>query len=60
MAFNLGIYGLLTFKKFLKYLKNEEYVKASKEMLDSKWAKQVGSRARELSEQIRTGMFIDD
>lgn len=57
MSFNLGIYGLLKFKKFLKYLNSEDYIIASKEMLDSRWAKQVGSRAIELSEQIRTGEF---
>ena len=30
---------------------------AAKEMLDSRWAKQVGNRALELSEQMRTGSY---
>lgn len=55
MCFNLGIHGLLKFKKFLKALELENYEDASIEMLDSRWAKQVGIRANELSEQIRTG-----
>lgn len=55
MCFNLGIYGLLGFKKFLTELEREDFEDASIEMLDSKWAIQVGKRATELSEQIRTG-----
>jgi len=55
MCFNLGIYGLLRFRKFLAALDNSEYDKASVEMLDSLWSKQVGKRAIELSDQIRLG-----
>jgi len=57
MCFNLGIYGLLGFKKFLSALEREDFEDASIEMLDSRWALQVGIRATELSEQIRTGNF---
>ena len=57
MAFNLGVAGLLTFKNMLEECKNEQYNFASIEMLDSKWAKQVGYRAEELAEQMRTGVF---
>jgi len=49
MCFNLGIYGLLGFKKTLKLIKEGKYKQASIEMLDSNWAKQVGIRAKELS-----------
>jgi len=52
MAFNLGIAGLLKFKKTLKYIEMCDYVSASQEMLKSKWAKQVGFRALELSEML--------
>lgn len=57
MAYNLGINGLLKFKKMIYYLKEQNYDMASKEALDSKWAKQVGKRALELSTQIKTGMY---
>ena len=55
MIFNLGFYGLKKFKKFLRALELEDYETASIEMLDSLWSKQVGSRAIELSDQIRLG-----
>ena len=57
MAFNLGVSGLLSFKNMLEECKNEQYNFASIEMLDSKWAKQVGYRAEALAEQMRTGIF---
>lgn len=58
MAFNLGISGLLKFKKMLAALLQLDYSKAAAEMLDSKWAKQVGSRADDLAKQMRTGEWL--
>ena len=55
MCFNLGIAGLIKFKKFIAAVNDGFFELASKEMLDSRWAKQVGSRAIELSEQMKTG-----
>ena len=55
MAFNIGLSGLFKFKKTISAIKGGFYEKAAKEMLDSKWANQVGNRATELSEQMRTG-----
>lgn len=55
MAFNLGMSGLLQFKRFLYYLAMDDYERAADEMLDSRWAMQVGGRAKELAEQMRTG-----
>lgn len=57
MCFNMGIAGLLQFKKFLTALRLGDYDQAATEMLDSKWAKQVGTRATRLAEQIRTGVW---
>ena len=57
MAFNLGIGGLLTFKKTLTLIGEAKYELAAKEMLNSKWARQVGYRAEELAEQMRTGEY---
>ena len=51
MAFNLG--GRLgTFKKFFKELGLGNYKEAAKQMLDSKWAVQVGRRAIELAKMM--------
>ena len=55
MAFNIGIYGLLGFKKFLSLCEAMSYTDASEEMLNSKWAEQVGARAHRLSLQMRSG-----
>lgn len=55
MAFNLGVSGLLGFKNTLNFIARGEYYKASKNMLASKWAKQVKSRAQELARQMHIG-----
>lgn len=55
MAFNLGVQGLLGFRNTLKLIETGKYEEASKEMLKSKWAKQVGDRAVRLSKQMLTG-----
>jgi len=55
MGFNLGIYGLKKFEKTLNALKNKRWVEASDEMMDSKWASQVGRRAEMLSQIMLTG-----
>lgn len=55
MAFNLGINGLLGFRDTLNHLQANEYDLASKTMLSSKWATQVGERAVRLSEMIKNG-----
>jgi len=55
MVFNIGSGGVLRFKRMLSALYRKDFEDASKEMLNSRWAKQVGSRATELAEQMRTG-----
>jgi lysozyme len=55
MAFNLGVDGLLKFKNTLDLAERGDYINASKSMLSSLWAKQVGARADRLSEQLATG-----
>jgi len=49
MAYNLGIPGLLKFKNMIAAIKENNYRKAAKEMIDSKWASQVGKRATDLA-----------
>ena len=53
VAYNIGIIKLYGFKKMMKYIKKGDWNKAADEMLDSKWAKQVGKRAVKLSEIVR-------
>lgn len=57
MAFNLGLDRLGGFKKFLAAVNAGNFAKASVEMLDSVWAKQVGARAIRLSNAMRAGSF---
>ncbi len=55
MVFNMGLPTFRGFKKTINFLDMGMYSDAAKEMLDSKWADQVGTRADELSEMMRTG-----
>jgi len=55
MVYNLGVQGLLGFTKMWFAAYEQDWETAAKEMLDSKWARQVGQRAIELAEQMRTG-----
>lgn len=59
MAFNMGLGGLSKFKKTLGHMEAGEYEEAASEMLNSRWAKQVGRRANTLSEMMRTGEDSD-
>ena len=50
MCFNLGLKGLLGFNNTLAFIAARDWERAANGMLASKWAKQVGFRAIELSE----------
>lgn len=55
MAFNLGLNRLSGFKQFKAAIEAGDWEKAKTEMLNSKWARQVGERAVELSKMIEEG-----
>ena len=55
MCFNLGLTRLLGFKKFLAALEAEDWDRAAEEMLDSKWAVQVGPRSTRLRDLLLEG-----
>lgn len=57
MIFNLGLTRFLGFKKTIQAIVDEDFVEASVQMLDSKWADQVGKRAITLAEKMH---FNDD
>ena len=55
MCFNLGIGRLLKFSKTIAALQAKDWETAADEMLDSKWARQVGIRATRLADMMRAG-----
>ncbi|MFI5405449.1 MAG: glycoside hydrolase family protein [Nitrososphaerales archaeon] len=55
MCFNIGVQGFLNFKEMISALESHDYDRAAKEMIDSKWATQVGERATTLANIVRTG-----
>lgn len=62
MAFNLGVPGLLKFKNTLAMLDKAiagkgSYAAVARGMLDSRWARQVKGRARQLARQMETGVY---
>lgn len=57
LCFNLGMTRLLGFKNALAAMEAGDHSKAADEFYDSRWAKQVGSRADEVCEMIRTGRY---
>lgn len=55
MIFNIGLPTFKKFKNTIRLIKAGDYDEASVEMLDSRWARQVGSRARRLSREMKKG-----
>jgi len=56
MAYNLGLHGLLEFKKMLAAVKAKNWPQAAAEMRNSKWAKQIPHRAGPLAEIMEKGV----
>jgi lysozyme len=57
MAYNLGRTGLSKFVNTIKSIQAGDYKDAALRMLQSKWAAQVKSRARELAQRMSTGQY---
>lgn len=55
MCFNLGLSRLKTFRNMLLACEVGNYELASREMLSSLWARQVGKRAETLAEIMKRG-----
>ena len=55
MAFNVGLPRLRGFKRMWAALENHDYEEAAKEMIDSKWARQVKTRAYTLARMMESG-----
>ena len=55
MIFQIGFTGVTKFRKTIQYIKDDNFLLAGEEMLDSKWAKSDSpNRAKELSDIIKS------
>ena len=54
MCYQMGSYGVSKFHGMLSALQESDYVTASKEMLDSRWAKQTPNRANRMAERMKS------
>jgi lysozyme len=57
MGYNLGVEGLRKFKNMWTAIDARHFDQAAVEMLDSKWATQVGQRAQTLSRIMALGDY---
>lgn len=55
MAFNLGLSRLLGFAEMLGALRAGAFERAARAALDSRWARQVGTRAERIAALLREG-----
>lgn len=55
MAFQLGVAGLLRFKKAISAYIEEDYRTCAEELLNSRWAIQTPNRAHRMADQMLTG-----
>jgi lysozyme len=58
MCFNMGLGKLRNFTHFLSAMQRGDWEAAAIEALDSKWAVQVGDRAKRLAKQITTDAWV--
>lgn len=54
MAFNLGRSRLAGFQRMIAAVRDRNFARAADEMLNSRWATQVGGRAVELASMMRS------
>ena len=57
ISFNLGQTALRKFKNALKAMAKKQYEEAANEFMDSRWSQQVGNRALEVTNMIRSGEY---
>ena len=58
MGFNVGLPILMKFQNMWAAIEEEDWDEASAQMMDSRWAKQVGRRAERLSQAMKTGEWV--
>lgn len=57
LCFNIGITSLKRFSNALAAMNIHNYEEAATEFSDSRWASQVGTRALDVTDMIRTGEY---
>ena len=57
MCFQLGINGLLKFKKMLEAIRVKDYSEASRQCLDSNYHRETPKRCERIAKLIRTGVW---
>lgn len=55
--FNVGPGTFAKFKKMISALESRDYSEAAVQLLDSRYAQQVGKRAEEIAHMLRTGQY---
>lgn len=55
MSYQLGVDGVLAFKKMLSAINVNDWNEAARQMKDSKWYRQTPNRAERLIKQMQTG-----
>lgn len=58
MSYNMGFKNLCEFTQTIDAISKGEFDRAAQDMLSSKWAQEVPTRAKEDAEMIRTGMSL--
>lgn len=59
MCFNLGISRFLQFQNFLAATEEGRWEDSYREMLDSRWADQVGARAQRLAKAMHDDILVE-
>jgi lysozyme len=57
MCFNLGFTRLMKFSKMMAAMAEGKYSLAASEALDSRWAKQVGNRSKDIAHMLDFGEY---
>lgn len=57
MCFNVGLKGISEFRRMWAAISRHDYIMAANEMLTSAWSAQVGKRAVELADMMRSGVY---
>ena len=60
MVFNLGMPRFKQFQNMIAAIEAGDWMEASNQMMDSRWAQQVGLRASRLAEMMETGEDSSD
>ena len=57
LCFQLGFEGLKKFRKMLEAIRTKDYAEASRQCLDSQYARQTPKRAQRIAKLIRAGVW---